>query len=62
MGYYNNALQVASLSGKKADVALLLERGANANAPGGFFGSALRAASINGHEAVVALLLKKGAQ
>jgi ankyrin repeat protein len=46
-------------------VKLLLDKGADVNAPvnaqGGGYGNALQAASHTGHEAVVKLLLDKGA-
>ncbi|OBT57822.1 hypothetical protein VE04_01879 [Pseudogymnoascus sp. 24MN13] len=57
-------LQAAAGSGHEAIVALLLEKGANVNAPGGdadYAGNALQAACYEGCEATVRLLLKNGA-
>ncbi|KZP27544.1 hypothetical protein FIBSPDRAFT_730607, partial [Athelia psychrophila] len=42
-------------------VRLLLEKGADVNAPGGYYGNALQAASEGGHDVIVRLLLEKGA-
>lgn len=47
---------MASYSGHKLVVELLLERGADVNAQDGKYGSARQAASLQGHEDVVLLL------
>ncbi|KAH7079189.1 hypothetical protein BKA63DRAFT_551591 [Paraphoma chrysanthemicola] len=60
-GYYDNALQAASVGGHEAVVRLLLDKGADANAQGGNYQNTLHAASYRGHEAVVRLLVGKGA-
>jgi hypothetical protein len=60
-GQYGNALQAASVNGRKEVVTLLLEKGADVNAQGGLYGNALQAASANGRKEVVTLLLEKGA-
>jgi ankyrin repeat protein len=48
-GVFGNALQAASCWAYIEIVCLLLEHGANVNAPGGVFGSALQAASSTHH-------------
>ena len=42
-------------------VQMLLDKGANFNAPGGEYGNALQVASKGGHDQVVRMLLDKGA-
>ena len=42
-------------------VRVLLEKGADVNAPGGRYGRALQAASSQGHDHVVQMLLENGA-
>lgn len=54
-------LHMASFRGHDQIVHMLLDRGANINAPGGLFGNALRAASAEGHVKVVQALLDRGA-
>jgi ankyrin repeat protein len=54
-------LQAASHGGNTKIFRLLLENGANVNAPGGRFGSALQVASIHGRVEFVQYLLQHGA-
>jgi len=60
-GLYDNCLHIASRFGKEAVVRLLLDNGANVNAPCGYYGDALQNAARNGHANIVELLLAKGA-
>ncbi|KAJ7154153.1 hypothetical protein C8R46DRAFT_1118835 [Mycena filopes] len=57
----STALQGAALDGDEERVNLLLERGADVNAPTEPYGSSLQAASVAGHYPVVCLLLAYGA-
>lgn len=56
-----NALQAAIWRGNENVVKLLLDAGADVNAPAGKYGNALQAAVWRGHENVVKLLLYAGA-
>ncbi|KAJ7690388.1 hypothetical protein B0H17DRAFT_983179, partial [Mycena rosella] len=58
---YGSALEAASTFSRTEIVHLLLENGADVNAPGGAYGSALQAASAWGHTDIVHLLLENGA-
>lgn len=62
-GRHGNALQAASQGGHEKIVQMLLEKGANVNAPGGQcgIGTALQAASQEGHEKIIQILLERGA-
>ncbi len=55
-------LQEAAWSGRTAIARLLLERGADPNAPPAVYGTALHAAAARGWDDVVAALLEKGAR
>ena len=57
---YGSPLQIASYKGNKP-IVLLLNNGADVNAPGGFYGSALQIASYKGNKPIVLLLLNNGA-
>ena len=58
----NENLIEAATEGRKNEVFLLLDRGADVNIVGGsFYGTALAAAAFNGHHAIVSLLLDRGA-
>lgn len=48
-GYFGNALQAASYTGRLEIVNLLLDASADVNTQDGFFGNALHAASYAGH-------------
>ena len=56
-----DAVYLASFLNNKTTVLLLLEKGANINAPRGHYGNALQAASRAGHLEIVRLLLGSGA-
>ena len=62
-GYWEgrSALGVAARWGYSDIVSLLLDRGADANAPDDVYGSALGAATWIGHEGIVSMLLDRGA-
>jgi hypothetical protein len=60
--WYSNALRAAASGGNKEVVQMLLERGADANAPGGEYGNALQAASSKGHKEVAQMLVEKGTE
>jgi len=57
----STALCIAAYRGHEGIVALLLERGADANTMGSEYGTALGVAAFKGHEKIVALLLDRGA-
>ncbi|KAI9805277.1 MAG: hypothetical protein M1833_005730 [Piccolia ochrophora] len=59
--FHASALQYASMGGHLAVVRILLERGADINAPGDYFGTALQAAAFSGSESIVGLLLDHNA-
>lgn len=54
-------LYYASAAGLRRIAELLLERGADVNAPGGMYNNALQVASFNGHKELAQLLLERGA-
>ncbi|EQB52672.1 hypothetical protein CGLO_07683 [Colletotrichum gloeosporioides Cg-14] len=58
---YGNALQAACHEGREDTAWLLINRGADVNAPGGCYGSALAATSYGGKASIVQLLLESGA-
>ncbi|KAF4806885.1 Ankyrin-1 [Colletotrichum siamense] len=58
---YGNALQAACHEGHEDTAWLLINRGADVNAPGGCYGSALAATSYGGKASIVQLLLESGA-
>ncbi|KAF4848013.1 Ankyrin-1 [Colletotrichum siamense] len=58
---YGNALQAACHEGHEDTAWLLINRGADVNAPGGCYGSALAATSYGGNASIVQLLLESGA-
>ena len=55
------SIYYASQAGLHEQVKIVIENGANVNAPGGEHGNALRVASYNGHKEIVHLLLAHGA-
>ncbi|KAF4834499.1 Ankyrin-1 [Colletotrichum tropicale] len=58
---YGNALQAACHEGHEDTAWLLVNRGADVNAPGGCYGSALAATSYGGKASIVQRLLESGA-
>ncbi|THX83522.1 hypothetical protein D6D04_02950, partial [Aureobasidium pullulans] len=56
-----SALYWASGLGHERIAQMLLDKGADINAPGGHYGNALQAASVGGYDKIVQLLLDKGA-
>ncbi|KAJ6530036.1 ankyrin repeat-containing domain protein [Mycena vulgaris] len=57
----DNALVAASIRGYQDTVRLLIEKGADVNAPDKKYGSALQAASYHGYKGITRLLIEKGA-
>ncbi|THX67332.1 hypothetical protein D6D08_06737 [Aureobasidium pullulans] len=55
-----SALYWASGLGHERIAQMLLDKGADVNAPGGHYGNALQAASVGGYDKIVQLLLDKG--
>jgi ankyrin repeat protein len=56
-GYYNNALQAASIREGKAVIVLLLKKGAHANSQGRKCNNVLQAALYKRHEEILQQLL-----
>ena len=52
-GHYGNALQAASIQGRKEVVQMLVDKGANVNAQEGEYGNALQAALSESRKEVV---------
>ena len=55
------SIYYASQAGLLKPLKILIEAGADVNAPGGYYGNALQAASYEGHREVIDVLLDKGA-
>ena len=56
-----DALQAACFRGNKETVQMLLDQGADVNAPGGQYGNALQTACYYGYKEIVQILLDRGA-